>query len=144
MKTFGFIKKAICAMLVSFMLAGLLMSCGSKGKPLLMLDDSSISVNIFELYLTRRKGTLSSMEYGDSVKSDEFWDTWIDIYDKKTLNTYYTEEVLDSAKTYLAAIAAFDELGLELSDKAEKSIKDTINEQIAHYESRSEYIKMLK
>ena len=130
MKTFGFIKKAICAMLVLFMLVGLLMSCGSKGKPLLMLDDSSISVNIFELYLTRRKGTLSSMEYGDSVKSDEFWDTWIDIYDKKTLNTHYTEEVLDSAKTYLAAIAAFDELGLELPKSYIDEIDATLDEMV--------------
>ncbi len=118
-------KKAICMGLIFAMLACSLISCGSTGKPLLMLDGHSISINLFELYLTRSKSMLS-LEYGDSVKSDDFWETWIDIYDKKTYNTQHTEEVLDSAKTYLAAIAVFDELGLELP----KSYIDDIDAEL--------------
>ena len=130
MKSFNFIKKAICTVLIVAMLACSLVGCGSSGKPLLTLDNSSISVNIFELYLTRMKGILSATQYGDSVKSDDFWDTWVDIYDKKTLNDQYTEEVLDSAKTYLAAIAAFDELGLELPKSYIEEIDASLAEMV--------------
>ncbi len=114
MNLFSIFKKSICFILIFSMLACAFVSCGGTGKPLLMLDDCNISVNLFELYLTRTKGILSSTEYGDSVRSDDFWGTWIDVYDKKTFNTYYTELVLEDAKNYLAAIAVFDELGLEL------------------------------
>ena len=114
MNIFALLKKTVCIITVFAILVCSLVSCGETGKPLLMLDDCNISVNLFELYLTRTKGILSSTEYGDSVRSDDFWETWIDVYDKKTFNTYYTELVLEDAKNYLAAIAAFDELGLEL------------------------------
>ena len=114
MNIFALLKKTVCIITVFAILVCSLVSCGGTGKPLLMLDDCNISVNLFELYLTRTKGILSSTEYGDSVRSDDFWETWIDVYDKKTFNTYYTELVLEDAKNYLAAIAAFDELGLEL------------------------------
>ena len=114
MNIFALLKKTVCIITVFAILVCSLVSCGGTGKPLLMLDDCNISVNLFELYLTRTKGILSSTEYGDSVRSDDFWETWIDVYDKKTFNTYYTELVLEDAKNYLAAIAVFDELGLEL------------------------------
>ena len=96
-----------------------------------MLDDCSISVNLFELYLSRAKGMLSSMEYfGESAKSEDFWETWIDIYDKKTYNTYYTEMVLDDAKKYLAAMAVFEELQLELPQSYIDEIDTELNEMI--------------
>ncbi len=99
------------------MLAVCFTGCAKKGKPLLKLEDSEISVNLFELYLSRMKGTLCSSEYfGASAKQDEFWDTIVDAYDKTTYNTVYTDMVLDNAKSYIAALALFDERGLELPD----------------------------
>ena len=123
------LKKAVCIIMTLAMLACSLISCGSTGKPLLTLDGHSISVNLFELYLTRAKSMLS-VEYGESIKSNDFWETWIDIYDKKTYNTQHTEEVLDSAKTYLAAIAVFDELGLELPKSSIDEIDATLEEMV--------------
>ena len=130
MNLFSILKKSICFILIFSMLACALVSCGGTGKPLLMLDDCNISVNLFELYLTRTKGMLSSTEYGDSVKTDDFWETWIDVYDKKTFNTYYTELVLEDAKNYLAAIAVFDELGLELPQSYIDEIDADLEEMI--------------
>ena len=115
MKPFVFLKKTICIVLMLAMLVCSLASCGGMGKPLLKLNNSNISINLFEFYLSRMKGMLCTVDYfGEAAKSDDFWETWVDIYDKKTYNAYYTEMVLENAKTYLAAIAVFDELKLKL------------------------------
>ncbi|MBE6534172.1 MAG: hypothetical protein E7678_04300, partial [Ruminococcaceae bacterium] len=117
--------------LILAMLSCALVSCGGMGKPLLKLNDSSISINLFEFYLSRMKGMLCTVDYfGETAKTDEFWETWIDIYEKKTYNTHYTEMVLDNAKSYLAAIVAFDELELELPQSYIDEIDASINEMI--------------
>lgn len=131
MKVLSFIKKAVCIALILATVVCSLVSCGGTGKPLLKLDNCSISVNLFELYLTRMKGVLCSTDYfGESAKSEGFWETWIDIYDKKTYNTHYTEIVLDDAKSYLAAIAVFDKLGLELPQSYIDEIDEELNEMV--------------
>lgn len=131
MKRLGFVKKIISIALILATVCCLFAGCGGTGKPLLMLDDCSISVNLFELYLSRTKGMLSSMEYfGESAKSADFWETWIDIYDKKTYNTHYTEMVLEDAKSYLSAIAVFDELGLELPQSYIDEIDAELDEMV--------------
>lgn len=130
MKKIAFFKKTVCLLIALAMLAFSMVGCGSTGKPLLMLDDCSISVNLFELYLTRAKGILIATEFGESAKSDGFWETWIDLYDKKTYNTQYTEQVLDDAKNYLAAIAAFEELGLVLPQSYIDDIDAELNEMV--------------
>ena len=97
--------------------------CAAKSKPLLKLDDSEISVNLFQLYLSRMKGTLCSADYfGTTAKKDSFWDTIVDAYEKTTYNTLYRDMVLDTAKSYLAAIALFEERGLELPESYVKEI----------------------
>ena len=91
--------------------------CANKSKPLLELEGNEISVNLFELYLSRMKGTLcTTTHFGSAAKKPEFWDTIVDAYDKTTYNTVYTDMVLDTAKSYLAALALFEERGLELPD----------------------------
>ena len=107
---------AIC--LVLCILATCFVGCANKkGKPLLTLGKCEISVNLFELYLSRMKGTLCSADYfGASAKQDSFWDTIVDAYEKSTYNTVYTEMVLDTAKSYIAALALFEERGLKLPD----------------------------
>lgn len=125
----------IIALLLALVLLTLsLVSCSSKGKALLKLENEKISVNIFELYLSRMKGTLcSAASFGNSATKDEFWDTWMDIYDKKTYNTHYTQMVLESAKTYLAALALFDQRGLKLPqseiDKIDEELKSLLDNE---------------
>ncbi|MBQ4135441.1 MAG: hypothetical protein IJD73_00020 [Clostridia bacterium] len=117
MKAFGILKKILCCVTVIAMLICSLASCAGKGKPLMKLDKTEFSVNLFELYLSRMKGMLCSSAYlGETGKDENFWETWIDVENRKTYNTHYTELVLDNAKSSLAAIAAFDELGLKLPD----------------------------
>ena len=130
MKLIAFLKRALCVVIAIALLACSLVGCASMGKPLLMLDDCSISVNLFELYLTRAKGLLCATEYGEAAKSEEFWETWVDLYDKKTYNTLYTEKVLEDAKGYLASIAVFDELGLELPQSYIDEIDAELNEML--------------
>ncbi|MBQ2308727.1 MAG: hypothetical protein II373_04035, partial [Clostridia bacterium] len=56
--------------------------CANKSKPLLELEDNEISVNLFQLYLSRMKGTLCTTNYfGSAAKKAEFWDTIVDAYD---------------------------------------------------------------
>jgi hypothetical protein len=69
------------------------------------------------------KGTLCSADYfGTTAKKDSFWDTIVDAYEKTTYNTLYRDMVLDTAKSYLAAIALFEERGLELPESYVKEI----------------------
>lgn len=111
------VKRIVALCLICCILATCFIGCAKKGKPLLKLGDSEISVNLFELYLSRMKGTLCSADYfGASAKNDEFWDTIVDAYEKSTYNTVYTEMVLDTAKSYIAALALFEERGLKLPD----------------------------
>lgn len=109
------IKRIIAFILACLTVALCLCACSAKGKPLMKLDNSELSVNHFELYLSRMKGMLSTTAYfGASAKKPEFWDTWMDVTDKTTYNTHYTNVVLDAAKGYLAAVALFEERGLKL------------------------------
>ena len=123
-------KKLLAFALAFIMLAFCFAGCADKGQPLLKVDNVEISVNIFELYLSRMKGNLS-VTLGERVNSDSFWDTLVDVYDKTTYNTKYTEEVLDSAKTYAAALALFEEKGLSLSDSEIKEIDERLEEMVA-------------
>ena len=108
-----------------------LASCSNKSKPLLKLEDNEISVNLFQLYLSRMKGTLCTTSYfGSAAKKPDFWDTIVDAYDKTTYNTVYTDMVLDTAKSYLAALALFDERGLKLPDSYIEEIDSEMEELV--------------
>jgi hypothetical protein len=125
------LKRIIAIALVCATLAVCACGCGVKSKPLLELDKSEISVNLFQLYLSRMKGTLCSADYfGTKAKQDSFWDTIVDAYEKTTYNTLYTDMVLDTAKSYLAAIALFEERGLELPDSYIEEIDEELESLI--------------
>ncbi len=125
------VKRIIALMLAVLMLCGTLFGCASKGKPLMTLDKSEISVNLFELYLSRMKGTLCTTAYlGNSATKDEFWDTWLDLYDNTTYNDHYTGIVLETVKTYLAAIAMFEERGLKLPDSYIEEIDEEMQKLV--------------
>ena len=122
------LKRIVALCLACVIAVSAFAGCAKKGKPLLTLEDNEISVNLFKLYLSRMKGTLCSADYfGASAKQDEFWDTVVDAYDRSTYNTVYTDMVLDTAKSYIAALALFDERGLKLPD----SYVDEIDSELA-------------
>ncbi len=121
------VKTIIALLLALTLLCGTLFGCASKGKPLMKLDDSEISVNVFELYLSRMKGLLCTTAYlGNSATKDDFWDTWLDLGNHTTYNEHYTDIVLETAKSHLAALALFEERGLELP----KSYIDEIDSEM--------------
>ena len=64
--------------------------------------------------------------FGTAAKKDSFWDTIVDAYEKTTYNTLYRDMVLDTAKSYLAAIALFEERGLELPDSYIEEIDEEL------------------
>ena len=100
--------------------------CASTGKPLMELDGTKISVNTFKFFLSRMKGNLSSSYYyGSKALDADFWDTIMD-ESGKTYNEHYTDVVLESTKTYLAALHLFEEFDLELP----KSRMDAIEEEL--------------
>ena len=136
MKSFKIIKRVICVIVILAMLSISLVSCGGTGKPLLKLDKQSISVNVFELYLSRMKGMLCSADYfGEAAKKTAFWETLKDVSTKQTYSDYYTEMVLDTAKTHLAALAEFDRLGLTFTAATYKEfIHFYINGSPAHFD----------
>lgn len=127
------IKRIVALTLALVMLALSLVSCASKGKPLLKLEGESISVNVFNFYLSRMKGILTSAtSLGNDAKADAYWDSWYDMSTKTTLNTHYTNMVLESAKMYLAALALFEERKLELPKEKIAEIDARLEEMVTN------------
>ena len=121
------LKKIIALLIAVLMLSMSLVSCASNGKKLMELEDQSISVNIFNLYLSRMKGNLaSSYSFGSSALSADFWDTIMDVSNGQTYNDYYTNVVLENTKSYLAALYLFEQRGLKLPDEYIDEIDDEL------------------
>ncbi len=110
------------AMLLTVVL--LLAGCAAHGKALIRAGDTTISVNVFQLYLSRMKGDLSSAGY--SVNNADFWNTKISD-DGTTQAQHFTNQVLEGLRQIAAAMIYYDELGLKLSKAAEQEIDDYIN-----------------
>lgn len=95
-------------LMAALMLVMSLASC-SSGKTMLQLGKQKISLNLYELYLSRQKGTLcTTYYYGSKAKYDEFWQTTIST-DGTTYNDYWTAYILQCVKVYLAAVYMFEE-----------------------------------
>ncbi|MBE6597544.1 MAG: peptidylprolyl isomerase [Ruminococcaceae bacterium] len=122
--------KALAALLAILMISLSLFGCSSKGKTLMELDGTKISVNTYQLFLSRMKGTLCSASYyGNNAKYPSFWDTVMDA-DGTTYNKHFTDEVLNSTKNYLAALYLFDKEGLKLPDSYIEEIDAELEELI--------------
>ena len=121
-------RRLVAVLLCLTLLAGAvaMTACSKKSNTLLKLDGHTISVNQYQLLLSRVK---ASLYYGGySVDSDTFWDMVIDS-DGNTYDQYFRNAALNDAKRYLAAAALFDEEGLVLP----QSYKDAIEEDIEEY-----------
>ena len=128
-KPLGLFVRALTLLLVLMLCVPILASCGnSKGKTMLSIGSATISVNEYELLLSRMKGTVARV-YQDAVKSS-FWDTTIGL-DGTTYNDYFTAQVLDTAKTYAIALYLFDEYDLSLPkseiDAVDKEMDGLLN-----------------
>ena len=121
--------KKLAVVIISFLLIlSSLAGCATSGKTLLSLDGSEMSVNTFQLFLSRQKGLLcSAYAYGSEALSASFWDTLMSA-DGTTYNDYYTNLTLENAKTYVAALALFEEKGLKLPDSYIDNIDKELKE----------------
>lgn len=116
-----FVRTLACVL--ALMLCGMLLAaCSSGGETLMKLGSHKLSVNVYELLLSRMKGTLART-FGTDVLKDSFWNTTIST-DGTTYNDYFTASVLDNAKTYLVALYLFDYYGLELPDSTIEAIDE--------------------
>ena len=104
--------------------------CSSRGKTVMELEGTELSVNMLQLFLSRKKGMLCSAYYfGEDALSDSFWDTLMSA-SGETYNDHFTEEVIDNAKTYLAALHLFEKEGLEFPKSTVEEIDSEIDRLI--------------
>ena len=118
-------KRLLAFMLSLLMLLGTFVGCAGKAQPLMTLSEQTLSVNLYQLMLSIRKGEMAfaiAQAYGNA-NSENFWGTVIDS-SSATYNDYYTAEVFEKAKGYLAVLVLFDELGLSLPVSYEKAIDE--------------------
>lgn len=123
-------KKLLALIALCLALVTLFSACASHGKTLIKAGSEKISVNVFQLYLSRMKYSLYLA--GDQVDSKDYWQTIINT-DNLTHAEYYTNQVLEGLKQIAAAMVLYDELGLKLSDADKDNIDlmiDTMIEEI--------------
>ena len=122
------VRRALAVLLCLTLLMGAvaMTACSRKGTTLLELDGYTISVNQYQLLLSRVKASLYYAGY--SVDSTTFWDMVIDSQGN-TYDQYFRNAALNDAKRYLAAAVIFEEEGLVLP----QSYKDAIDEDIEEY-----------
>lgn len=112
-------KTILSALLLLLTLCLLFTGCASHGKTMITAGDTEISVNVFQLYLSRMKGTLAGA--GENVGSADYWKQYVNL-DGQTYAEYYTEKVLDGLRQISAALCLYEELGLTLESDAEDAI----------------------
>ena len=123
-------RKILSLLLIVAMLCPMLASCQNKYcKPIMTLGDVSISENMLEFWLSRYKAYFVQ-NYMGGKDSASFWEETVPGSDK-TWNETFTEFIVDNAKTYLAALYLFDELGLSVAKSARDEIDEEINELLA-------------
>lgn len=123
-------KRILAAALACILLIGCMTGCSSRGKKFIELDGNDITSNMFMLLMSRMKGTLAA-SLGNKVNTQSFWDVVRNAETGETNDDYYTGIVLDSAKTYIAALALFDELDLKLPDSYMDEIDAAMDELVA-------------
>ena len=139
MKT-RFLRMGALLLACAFLLLTAAACSSGTGKPLLKLEKDGISVsisqNVYELMLSRMKGSLVFYGYkspsGATPAEDEYWE-YYDKFNKTDLQTadeFYKDAVLDSCRTYLIALYLFEKEGLSLSAEKLEKIETNLNELI--------------
>ncbi|MBO5355701.1 MAG: hypothetical protein J6B09_06515 [Clostridia bacterium] len=117
--------------LLALLLAALMLfsGCAAHGKTFIEAGSEDISINVFQLYLSRMKGTLAAA--GHDVNNADFWATIEHLNGKdQTRSEYFTNQVLEGLKQIAAALCLYDELGLRLDPAVEDEIDLWIDELI--------------
>ncbi len=141
-------KRILTAALAALLLCLSLTGCSSaKGKTLLTLEKdektATLSVNLYELMLSRIKGALIGngvTNNGYSPTSDAFWnvkDYYGDGEEMQTCGDYYSSLILDNCKTYVAAEWLFQSEGLTLSDAAIAEVDSKLEDLLNLYGSKT-------
>lgn len=134
-------KRIVTLLLATWLLCLSLSACASKGKTLLTLSKdgktATVSVNLYELMLSRIKGSLVGSGVtsgGVSATDSAFWNTvglFGESETQQTLAEYYSAMILENCKTYVAADWLFQTEGLALSDAAiaevDQRMEDLVN-----------------
>lgn len=127
----GFIVKSVCLVLAVVMLGAMLCACTPESEkeevadPILSYGDYEISLGLYQLMLSRMKGTLARNRYDITVTSD-FWTKPHPLGEGMTNEEYYNKTILENCRNYLAAMVIFDEEELSLSDDVIASIEEEI------------------
>ena len=117
-------KKTLIAFLTILLaLAFVFSGCSSHGATLITAGKNEISVNVFQLYLSRMKWSLYAA--GENVNTASYWSQYITL-NGKTYGDHYTSQVLEGLKQIAAALYLYDELGLSLSKEDEDLIDELI------------------
>ncbi len=109
------------------MLISLLAGCGSNlGKTYMSLGSQSLTVNMYELYLSRMKGRLSAYSY--PVDMIEFWQTVFDSTGT-TYASYFESQIRTQCERTLAALYLFEDVyHLTLSAEAVQEVDSYIED----------------
>ena len=112
--------------LLLLLLAAALLFCGcaARGKILIRAGKEKISFSVYQLYLSRMKGSLASA--GESVNDAKYWATYLST-DNLTTAEYYQNQVFEGLKQIAAALLIYKEEGLKLSKETEQEIEDWID-----------------
>lgn len=104
--------RLLALLLVCLLLGTVLISCSSSSKTMMTLGKQEITVNIYELLLSRMKGTLKTSGY--PTDDSAFWDQIISTQGE-TYDDYFCGIVEDEAKKMLVKLYLFEEVyGLKL------------------------------
>lgn len=119
-------------LLVCTLCLPLLAGCsGKNGKTLLEIEGVKVSVNTYELLLSRMKGALARSQ-GIEIDKEGFWETVVDS-DNTTYEQYLRDALLENAKTYAIGVYLHDQVyGLTLSREAIDAIDAELEELVEY------------
>ena len=126
-------KKSICRvttlLLTLAVFTGIFSACTKKSKPLMTLSEQEMSVNMYELLLSRMKGTLAYNDY--PVEDERFWDSIISAQGT-TYNDYFCSSIQSEAQKMLCKLYLFEEvyhltLPQEAYDKIDEWMENTVS-----------------
>ncbi|MBR3894040.1 MAG: hypothetical protein IKJ35_02720 [Clostridia bacterium] len=116
-----------------------LAACASNGKPLLTLEKDgikvSISVNLYQLLLSRTKGNLLANNVtanGITADKEAFWNysAKFDGENIQTQNDYYRDNILNICRNYLVVLYLFEKEELTLSAAALEEVEKRMDELV--------------
>lgn len=141
-------KRVLSFLLAALVLALALTGCSSsRGKTLLTLEKdgttATLSVNLYELMLSRIKGSLAGNGItagGYAPTEDGFWSYYGRFGDSdkdQTLAEYYSAMILENCKTFTAADWLFASMGLTLSASATADVDQRLQDLVDTYGSKT-------